>query len=181
VALAVGAQLTRRGISAVLTGGACVAIYTGTYVSKDADFVVQGRVQQAELDAALAELGFTRQADRYVHSASSPPATTGCCPFLAPYPPRDPASVTLESSSRRGPDASLTGYDASAWRHEPAWREGLREILTIRRGAGPRAQPRATARRLLWIVGLAVVARRATGDQASSRARETDNSRWAWA
>jgi hypothetical protein len=78
VALAVGAQLTRCGIRAVLTGGACVAIYTGTYVSKDADFVVQSRVRQAELDEALAHLGFGRQAERYVHSAS---------PFYVEFPP----------------------------------------------------------------------------------------------
>ncbi len=67
VALAVGAQLTRRGIRAVLTGGACVSIYTGTYVSKDADFVLQSNTQQQALDDALRELGFERRGDRYVH------------------------------------------------------------------------------------------------------------------
>jgi hypothetical protein len=36
VAVAVGAQLRRHGITAVLTGGACVSVYTdGSYVSKD--------------------------------------------------------------------------------------------------------------------------------------------------
>jgi hypothetical protein len=68
VAVAVGAQLRRHGITAVLTGGACVSVYTdGSYVSKDADFVIQGRVQQVDLDSALGELGFTRKGDRYVH------------------------------------------------------------------------------------------------------------------
>jgi hypothetical protein len=67
VALAVGAQLTRRGIRAVLTGGACVSIYTGTYVSKDVDFVLEGRIRQQALDEALRELGFERRGDRYVH------------------------------------------------------------------------------------------------------------------
>jgi hypothetical protein len=68
VAVAVGAQLRRHGITAVLTGGACVSVYTdGSYVSKDADFVIQGRVQQAALDSALGELGFTRKGGRYVH------------------------------------------------------------------------------------------------------------------
>ena len=61
VALAVGAQLTRRGVRAVLTGGACVAIYTDTYSSKDADFVVEGRVRQRDLNDALAEIGFERR------------------------------------------------------------------------------------------------------------------------
>jgi hypothetical protein len=70
VAVAVGAQLRRHGITAVLTGGACVSVYTdGSYVSKGADFVIQGRVQQATLDGALAELGFVRKGDRYVHPA----------------------------------------------------------------------------------------------------------------
>jgi hypothetical protein len=78
VALAVGEQLTRRGIRAVLTGGACVAIYTGTYVSKDADFVLQGRVRQQALDEALNELRFSRDGDRYVH-----PET----PFFIEFPP----------------------------------------------------------------------------------------------
>lgn len=67
VALTVGAHLSRHGIRAVLTGGACVAIYTGTYVSKDADFVLQSNVRQRELDDALLELGFVRQGDRYLH------------------------------------------------------------------------------------------------------------------
>ena len=67
VALAVGAQLTRRRIRATLTGGACVAIYTGTYSSKDADFIVEGRVRQRDLDDALAEVGFERRGAQYVH------------------------------------------------------------------------------------------------------------------
>ena len=68
VAVAVGSQLGRRGVTAVLTGGACVAVYTdGSYVSQDADFVIQGRTQQSTLDDALAELGFVREGNRYVH------------------------------------------------------------------------------------------------------------------
>lgn len=68
VAVAVGSHLGRRGVTAVLTGGACVAVYTdGSYVSKDADFVIQGRTQQSTLDDALAEFGFVREGDRYVH------------------------------------------------------------------------------------------------------------------
>jgi len=79
VAIAVGAQLRRQGITAVLTGGACVSVYTdGTYVSKDADFVIQGTVQQTVLDGALAELGFVREGDRYLHSDS---------PFYLEFPP----------------------------------------------------------------------------------------------
>jgi hypothetical protein len=64
VTVAVGTQLRRRGIAAVLTGGACVSVYTdGSYVSKDADFVIQGSVQQAALDGALGEI----VQDRVIH------------------------------------------------------------------------------------------------------------------
>ena len=72
VALTVGVHLRRRGIRAVLTGGACVSIYTdGQYVSRDADYVIQGRVTQTALDDALTELGFVRDGDRYVHTVVS--------------------------------------------------------------------------------------------------------------
>lgn len=68
VALVVGGVLRRRGIHAVLTGGACASLHTGgVYVSKDADFVVRGVVRKAALDAALHELGFERNGDRYTH------------------------------------------------------------------------------------------------------------------
>lgn len=62
-AVAVGAQLACHGIRAVLTGGACVAFYTGTYTSKHADFVLQGHVTQRGLDDAMHELGFERRGD----------------------------------------------------------------------------------------------------------------------
>lgn len=67
VALAVGEQLVRHGIRAVLAGGACVAIDTGTDTSNDADFVQQGLVTERALDDAMRELGFERSRDRYVH------------------------------------------------------------------------------------------------------------------
>lgn len=78
VAIIVGAHLTQRGIRAVLTGGACVAIYTGTYVSKDADYVIQSNVRQQALEDALGELGFTRQGDQYYHPE---------IPFFIEFPP----------------------------------------------------------------------------------------------
>lgn len=70
VALAVAAVLSEHHIRAVLTGGACVSIYTnGLYVSKDADFVIQSGLPglQRRVDEALASLGFVRDGDRYVH------------------------------------------------------------------------------------------------------------------
>jgi hypothetical protein len=74
VALLVAAALSRHGIRAVLTGGACVSIYTnGAYVSRDADFVIQaaGPGLQQRIDAALATLGFARNNDRYVHKLTA--------------------------------------------------------------------------------------------------------------
>jgi len=63
VASTVGAQLRRRGITAVLTGGACVSVYTdGSYVSKDADFVIEGMVRQAAIDGRLRNLGLCARA-----------------------------------------------------------------------------------------------------------------------
>jgi len=68
VAIVVGDALRRHGIHAVLTGGACASIYTGgRYSSVDADFVLAGETKRAQLDAAMASLGFVRERDRYVH------------------------------------------------------------------------------------------------------------------
>jgi hypothetical protein len=79
IALTVGARLQRHGITAVLTGGACVSVYTdGSYVSKDADYVLQGTIRQSDLDTALAALGFARRGDRYVHAV---------VPFYLEFPP----------------------------------------------------------------------------------------------
>lgn len=78
VAVAVGAHLASRGIRAVLTGGACVAIHTGTYVSKDADFVLQSNVSQQFLEDVLRELGFVRKGAEYVHPD---------IPFSIEFPP----------------------------------------------------------------------------------------------
>ena len=67
VAVAVGDALRRHGIKAVLTGGACASLYTrGAFQSADMDFILTGPAKQAQLDAAMATLGFTRKGDRYV-------------------------------------------------------------------------------------------------------------------
>ncbi len=81
VALTVGAVLSEHQVRAVLTGGACVSIYTdGLYVSKDADFVIQSAPSglQRRVDEALGSLGFVRDADRYVHDLT---------PFFVEFPP----------------------------------------------------------------------------------------------
>ena len=68
---AVSRALSTRGIRAVLTGGACASVYSrGDYLSQDLDYIIQGRVTRAELDAALAAVGFTREGASYTHPRS---------------------------------------------------------------------------------------------------------------
>jgi hypothetical protein len=68
VAAVVATALRQAGFRAVLTGGACAAIYSdGACQSQDLDFVVQSGGSQRALDEALAGAGFTRHGDRYAH------------------------------------------------------------------------------------------------------------------
>lgn len=61
VAAIVSDALTSAGITAVLSGGAAVQIYTsGLYKSRDLDFVASA--SQRELAQVLNRLGFTHQA-----------------------------------------------------------------------------------------------------------------------
>lgn len=78
VAAAVAAALGRAGVDAVLTGGACAALFTdGSYQSFDLDFVLRSPAKQGVVDGALAPLGFRRLRDRYVHPHS---------PFFVEFP-----------------------------------------------------------------------------------------------
>jgi hypothetical protein len=68
VAAAVAGALRSQGIPAVLTGGACAALYSeGAYHSRDLDFIVVGSVTRAAMNFAMASVGFTPKRDRYVH------------------------------------------------------------------------------------------------------------------
>jgi hypothetical protein len=68
VAVAVGHELRRAGIRAVLTGGACADLYAlGASPSFDADFIVEGRADAKEVERALGRLNFVRRGDRYIH------------------------------------------------------------------------------------------------------------------
>ncbi len=68
LAAAVGDALRRHGVRAVLTGGACASLHSdGAYVSLDVDFVLGAGAQVADVDAALASLGFRRAGDHYDH------------------------------------------------------------------------------------------------------------------
>ena len=84
VAVTVGDALRRAGIRAVLTGGACANLYTrGAHLSLDADFVLVEPCTADDLDRTLADLGFERQRDRYVHRR---------VPFVVEFP-RGPLGI----------------------------------------------------------------------------------------
>jgi hypothetical protein len=71
VAAAVAAAFKAAGIRAVLTGGAAAVIHTGgEYQSEDLDFILESSASQERLDEVLAELGFSRKRDHYVHPSS---------------------------------------------------------------------------------------------------------------
>jgi hypothetical protein len=84
VAAAVAAALDRAEIRAVLTGGAAAVLYTGgEYQSEDLDFILESSPTQKRLDQVLAEIGFSRKRDHYVHRTS---------PFFIEFP-RGPLSI----------------------------------------------------------------------------------------
>ncbi len=58
-------QLRKHGINAVLSGGACVTIYThNRYESHDLDFVENAPTERRRIARALIEIGFVEK-DRY--------------------------------------------------------------------------------------------------------------------
>jgi hypothetical protein len=64
----VSTHLQRHGIDVVLSGGACVAIYTqGAFVSRDLDFIETNYTKRPALRAALAEIGFSEQHRYFMH------------------------------------------------------------------------------------------------------------------
>ena len=102
LAALVSGALSRAGITAVLSGGGAVQIYTsGLYVSRDLDFVSSATVR--ELAEALRPLGFERTGGRhFVHTE---------CPFTLEFPPwplaltkRKHGSVARPLTCRYGSD-----------------------------------------------------------------------------
>jgi hypothetical protein len=64
-------HLKKRGIWVVLSGGACVAIYSDyKYVSKDLDFIAQYTIDHKEISAAMREIDFLKDGKYYIHSDS---------------------------------------------------------------------------------------------------------------
>jgi hypothetical protein len=64
----VSSHLQRHGIDVVLSGGACVAIYSnGAYLSLDLDFIETHFTKRRELRIALAEIGFFEKNRYFCH------------------------------------------------------------------------------------------------------------------
>lgn len=60
--------LGKEGITATLTGGGCVAVWTaGKYVSRDLDFIEEGVVSRRKLKTVLATIGFREKNRYFVH------------------------------------------------------------------------------------------------------------------
>lgn len=61
-------HLAEKGIKCVLTGGACVSIYTkNRYQSYDLDFIENGSFTRKELAKALSEIGFSEENRYFKH------------------------------------------------------------------------------------------------------------------
>jgi hypothetical protein len=88
LAVAVSDYLRKNGIETVLTGGACVVIYTNErYMSNDLDFVLVSSEKQKEARELLSKIGFCEEDRYFKHPDSeylidfvSPPASVGSEP-----------------------------------------------------------------------------------------------------
>jgi len=77
LAALVCSTLERHGVSVVLSGGSLVSIHSNNaYQSYDLDFIQTGLARK--VDAAMEELGFTKQGRHWTHSES---------PYLVEFPP----------------------------------------------------------------------------------------------
>jgi hypothetical protein len=85
LALYVSSHLTKNGIDTVLSGGACVSIYTeNKYVSSDLDFVLQSYEDQKRLRQILGKIDFYFEDGHFKHRKTEffieflpPPASIG--------------------------------------------------------------------------------------------------------
>jgi len=84
-AILISDYLRRNGIETLLSGGACVAIYTkNKYMSYDLDLVLAASDDYRHAKKAMEAIGFTRKGRYFVHKDSqffidfvSPPASVG--------------------------------------------------------------------------------------------------------
>lgn len=99
LALFVSDHLTRHGIDAVLSGGACVSIYSrNKYISSDLDFVLISFEKKRDLRKIMQAVGFYLEGGIFKHENT---------PFLVEFLP-PPASVgedpvkEISTISKRG-------------------------------------------------------------------------------
>jgi hypothetical protein len=77
--------LARKGIETVLSGGACVSIYTESeFISYDLDFVLKNTAHKKRIRKILEEMGFEQEGRHFCHSETpffveflSPPLSVG--------------------------------------------------------------------------------------------------------
>jgi len=71
LAFMVSDHLQKKSIDAILTGGACVTLYTDNADSSfDLDFVLRHYQEPRRIKAAMEELGFRLESGRFVHPDS---------------------------------------------------------------------------------------------------------------
>lgn len=89
LAILISSQLKKNGIEVVLTGGACVTIYTtNEYQSMDLDFVANGiEYQKKAIKASMDAIGFKLNSQNYF--------TRSDCPFFIEVLP-PPLSIGSE-------------------------------------------------------------------------------------
>ena len=67
----IDSHLRKSGITVVLSGGACVAIYSDyKYVSKDLDFIGKNLIDHKNISLAMKEIGFYKEGKYYFHPDS---------------------------------------------------------------------------------------------------------------
>jgi hypothetical protein len=85
LAVFISDYLTKNGIDTVLTGGACVSIYTNNkYISSDLDFVLLSYEKRENLKKIMEKVGFYLEDRHFKHKDTdffieflSPPASVG--------------------------------------------------------------------------------------------------------
>ena len=67
----IDSHLRKSGITVVLSGGACVAIYSDyKYVSKDLDFIGKNLIDHKNISLVMKEIGFYKEGKYYFHPDS---------------------------------------------------------------------------------------------------------------
>lgn len=96
----IDSNLRENGVDVVLSGGACVAIYSDhIYVSKDLDFIAQFTIDRVKVDSIMRKLGFDPRGRYYSH-----PQTSYFVEFISGPPSvgQDPIEEIVEMEMETG-------------------------------------------------------------------------------